>query len=281
VAHRICNLNRRRQLSKISLLFHNFSGYDSHIIVKGLARLSAQGKKLQKKKLTGLVHNKEKFRTLDYGSFRLIDSNAFFNSSLDKMCADMVESEHDFPILKSSGIADRNDSKLELLHCKGFFPYTNLTSYDEYKNIIALPAKDAFKNDLTGKNISNIEYEHALRVYREFNLSNMQEYLLLYNQTDVFILAEAIVLFRTEIFTEFGLDMCQYLSLSQLAFDCYLNYTKTELEVMSDLDSILKIEASLRGGISYVKDRYVQCTDEEQLVLVDAVNLYGKFSIYF
>jgi len=277
VAHRICNLNRRRQLSKISLLLHNFSGYDSHIIVKGLARLASQGKNLQKKKLTGLVHNRERFRTLNYGCFQFIDSNAFFNSPLDKIVADLVASDHDFPILQASGIAS-DTKQLNLLKQKGFFPYKHLTSYNDYKNIAVFPEKDAFDNDLTGETISDINYQHADKVYNTFNLKNMESYLLLYNQLDVLILAEAVVLFRTEIFTEFGLDMCQYLSLSQLAFDCYLYKCGTELEVMSDLESILKIEASLRGGTSYVKTRYLQSSENKQLVLVDAVNLYGNYS---
>ena len=38
---------------------------------------------------------------------------------------------------------------------------------------------------------------------------------------------------------------------------------------------INKIENSVRGGMSYVRERYMKTTEDEQLLLLDANGLYG------
>ena len=95
------------------------------------------------------------------------------------------------------------------------------------------------------------------------------------NLQDVFLLAESLLFSRQTLYKSFKLDMLQYVSVSQLSFDAYLLMTKVELEVMSDIDMILEVEENLRGGFSFVRERYMESSENEQLALLDANGLYG------
>ena len=95
----------------------NFYIIDNHIIVQALGRLAEKGINLKKKSLSALVHNKEKVRTLEYGCFNFIDSNAFLSTSLDKLVENLVLSGHSFPLLKASGLV-KNNNQLQLLKQK-------------------------------------------------------------------------------------------------------------------------------------------------------------------
>jgi hypothetical protein len=77
-----------------------------------------------------------------------------------------------------------------------------------------------------------------------------------------------------------------YLSTPQLSFDCFLKSTKVELELLTDIDKILFIEQNLRGGMSYISQRYCKAGKQTstignasfftELLFIDANNLYGK-----
>lgn len=54
-----------------------------------------------------------------------------------------------------------------------------------------------------------------------------------------------------------------------LIFDIIIIY------ISSDVDMVIKIENSVRGGMSYVRERYMKTTHDEQLLLLDANGLYG------
>ena len=88
--------------------------------------------------------------------------------------------------------------------------------------------------------------------------------------SDVILLAEALLCFRKEIYEHFHLDLFQYISIPQLAMDCFLSYTKSEIELMTDLDMFLDVEGSIRGGVSFVRQRLCKRTEDEQILYIDA-----------
>ena len=49
---------------------------------------------------------------------------------------------------------------LDLVKKKGFHPYEYMSSFEKFKE--RLPSKEKFYSSLTGKQISDIEYEYAL-----------------------------------------------------------------------------------------------------------------------
>ena len=53
-----------------------------------------------------------------------------------------------------------------------------------------LPDKDAFYISLSIEDITNIDYRHAKRVYKKFNIKSLGEYHDLYAQGDTLLLAD-------------------------------------------------------------------------------------------
>ena len=239
-----------------------------------MGRLADKGVNLQNYDLGGLSLNTEKFRTIRFGAFQFIDSLSFFNASLEKVITDLVESDHSFPILKKCGWV-KTKKQLSLITRKGVFPYSALTSLQKFQEATEIPPKEDFYNDLNDTHISEADYIHAKKVFKAFKCETMEDYLLLYNASDVFLLAEGLLEFRDIVFKTFKVDLFQYISIPQLTQDAFLLYSGAEIELMSDADMFTEIEQNIRGGVSCVKTRYSEKTEDKVISLIDANNLYG------
>ena len=59
-----------------------------------------------------------------------------------------------------------------------------------------LPSKEKFYSSLTGKKISDKEYDHVLNVWNKFEMETMKDYHNLYLKCDVLLLADLFEKFR-------------------------------------------------------------------------------------
>ena len=48
------------------------------------------------------------------------------------------------------------------------------------------------------------------------------------------------------------------MSLPQLAFDCMLKITEADLELITNIDQYLFVESGIRGGLSFINQRYAE-----------------------
>ena len=71
-----CNLNYRYK-QHICCVFHNFRGYDSHVLLNGI--------RAQIKNITVIPYNMEKYLSFSIGNIRFIDSLQFLNDSLESL----------------------------------------------------------------------------------------------------------------------------------------------------------------------------------------------------
>ena len=112
----------------------------------------------------------------------------------------------------------------------------------------------------------------------------------LYCRLDVLLLAECFLAFRKEVREQWDLEAALYISLPQLSFDCMLKQTGAVIELMSDVNMVLQFEEQIRGGTSFIAERYVEATADElaaldakeditKLIYLDLNNLYGMFFI--
>ena len=69
-----------------------------------------------------------------------------------------------------------------------------MTDSDKFKE--QLPRKEKFYSSLTGKKISDKEYEHVHKVLNKFDMKTMKDYHNLYLKCNVLLLADVFEKFR-------------------------------------------------------------------------------------
>ena len=81
-AHKICNINcKQRSSIFVPIFFHNFSGYDCHLIFQELL-IQAFEKGYEPKIISKSMEN---YVSIQVGCLRFLDSYRFLSSSLDKL----------------------------------------------------------------------------------------------------------------------------------------------------------------------------------------------------
>ena len=279
-AHFSCNLNKRRT-THIPVFFHNLRGYDSHLIMQGIHRYAG------KKSIRVISNNMEKYVSFQLGNLRFLDSLQFLGpgASLDVLAANLTE----FPHLKEQfekvwSLGDLND--VNLLCQKGVYPYSHIKNFEVFEET-RLPPKEAFKNDLTGEDISDEKYEFAQRVWTTTGCQSMGEYHDLYLYQEIFLLADIFEQFRQVCLKNYQLDPAHYYTVPGFSWDAALKFTKVKLETLHDIEMHQFLERGMRGGISMISHRYAQANnkylqeyDPEKptsfITYQDSNNLYGE-----
>ena len=175
--------------------------------------------------------------------------------------------------------------QLRLMIKKGVYPYDYMNSFKKFEDS-RLPKKEDFFSVMNNKHITNEEYQHAKNVWDKFGLSSMGEYHDLYLKSDILLLTDVFENFRKACQQYYELDPAHYFTTPGLSWDAMLKMTKTKLELMSDVDMFLFIEKGMRGGISYIANRYGKANNKymennnpeeasKYIMYLDANNLYG------
>ena len=87
-------------------------------------------------------------------------------------------------------------NKYILLLRKGVFPYEYMDSWVRF-NETSLPDKKAFYSNLNMEDITDVDYRHAKRVFRNLSNKNLDDYADVYVQSDTLLLADVFENFRT------------------------------------------------------------------------------------
>ena len=288
-AHNKCNLQYRKP-KFIPVVFHNLSGYDSHLFIKNIGVTEGN--------INCIPNNEEKYisfsKDIVVGEYtnkngkviavkqqlRFIDSYKFMPSSLDKLVENL-----DKHCCVNTGKFYKG-KQLSLLMRKGVYPYEYASSCERF-NDEQLPPKEAFYSKLTDECISDDDYKHAHAVWDEFGMKTFKDYHDLYNKSDVLLLADVFENFRDVCMKNYQLDPAWYYTAPGLAWDACLKKTGVELELLSDPDMLLMFEKGIRGGISmisnrhgkannsYMDDEYDDKRATKYITYLDANNLYG------
>lgn len=78
---------------------------------------------------------------------------------------------------------------VNLLCQKGVYPYSHIKNFEVFEET-CLPPKEAFRNDLTGEDISSEKYEFAQRVWSSMGCNTLGDYHDLYLYQDILLLAD-------------------------------------------------------------------------------------------
>ena len=148
-----------------------------------------------------------------------------------------------------------NAQNLELLR-KGIYPYEYMDSFERF-NETQLPSIDKCYSNLSDENITQKDYEHAQKVWKEFNCKTLGDYHDLYLKSDVTLLPDVFQTFRKTCMNTYKLDPLHYYTAPGLSWDALLKYTKIDLELLTDIDMHLFIEKGMHGA-------YVWCQNDMQ-----------------
>ena len=290
-AHEGCNLNFTLT-NKIPVVFHNLKGYDSHFIMQEIGNIvkknvyfDEKGKKYEMS-INVIPCNMEKYMAFMLGQHLVfIDSFQFMSSSLSNLVNNLPAKA-----FKHTGQVFQGE-KLSLMTKKGVYPYDYMNSFEKFEDS-RLPKKEDFFSIMNNEHITDEEYQHAQNVWNEFGLSSMGEYHDLYLKSDILLLSDVFENFRKACQQYYGLDPAHYFTSPGLSWDAMLKMTKTELELISDVDMFQFIEKGMRGGISYIANRYGKANNKyienynpeeasKYIVYLDANNLYGWAMIQY
>ena len=296
-AHNSCNLKYKKP-NFTPMVFHNLSGYDSHLFIKNLGftagnidcipnnaeryisftkniEVGSYMKKVKNEKGEVKIETKPK-----YHKIRFIDSFKFMSTSLDSLVNNLPEEA--LNNLKRYCTGD----KLSLVMRKRIFPYEYMDSLERFKEN-KLPPKESFYSRLTGEDISDEDYQHAKKVWEVFEMEHLQDYHNLYNETDVLLLADVFENFRNICMENYKLDPAHYYTAPGLSWDACLKMTNVKLELLTDVDMLLMVEKGIKGGVSmisnrhgaanhkYMGDKFNPSEPSKYLTYLDANNLYG------
>ena len=260
-AHNICNINcKQRSSSFVPIFFHNFSGYDCHLIFQELL-IQAFEKGYEPKIIPKSLEN---YVSVQVGCLRFLDSYRLLSSSLDKL----VKSLHNFPIMKLEGMSD------DLFKKKLAYPYEylNLDNFQEPLNL----TKEDYWSTLTQSYPSDDDIKRTQELIDKNKIKNGRELTMLYLKMDVLQLADVFENFVESSTREYKINPLYSYSLPGYTWKAGLNLTNIELDYIKCKELLILLENNIRGGISSVMgDRHVQSDENKQILYIDANNLYG------
>ena len=168
---------------------------------------------------------------------------------------------------------------------KGVYSYEYTDDWEKFNETL-LPEKEHFYNHLNMEDITDTDYELTKRVCKDFKIKNLREYHDLYFHSNTLFLADVFESFRNMCFKIYELDPAKFVSAPALAWQAALKKTKVKLDLLTDIDMLLMVEKSIRGGIchsvcrcaktnnKYMKD-YYKNKESSYIQYWDANNLYA------
>ena len=305
-AHQECNLQLKVDPDKIKIpvIFHNLRGYDSHFIMQEIGAIvknhTYKNKKGEMKEMNinAVPNNMKKYMAFMLGNhLTFIDSFQFISSSLENLVKNITKcgkcrncknsgkacAKPNYDNLKYTSKKFKGE-KLDLMARKGLYPYDYMDSFDKFNE--KLPTKEDFFSNMNNEHITDDDYQHVQTVWKTFKLKTMGEYHDLYLKSDILLLADVFENFRRTCLEYYKLDPCNYFTSPGLSWDAMLKMTDIQLELMTDIDMFQFIEKGMRGGISYITNRYGKANNKymktyddnapsKYIMYLDANNLYG------
>ena len=152
-------------------------------------------------------------------------------------------------------------NKFILLLRKAVYPYEYMDSWERF-NETSLPDKEAYYSNLNMEDITDIDYKHAKRVFKNLSNKNLVDHHDFYVQSDTILLADVFENFRNMYIKVYELDPAHFLPVPGFAWQACLKKTEVQLELMADLDMLLMVEKGIRGVICHAILRYAKANNK-------------------
>ena len=140
-------------------------------------------------------------------------------------CKKNYEKEFDKKLIKRFANAyefcNKDINKFILLLRKGVYPYEYIDNWKRFDETELLD-KEAFYSNLNMEYITNIDYNHANKIFKKFRLKNLGEYHDLYVQSDTLLLSDVFENFKNMCIKVYELDPAHFLFAPGLAWQACL-----------------------------------------------------------
>ena len=122
--------------------------------------------------------------------------------------------------------------------------------------------KEEFYTNLNVDDITDADYMHVKRVCEDFEIKNLGEYHYLYLKSDTSLLADVFENFRKMYLKIYHLDPLKFLSAPGLGLQAALKKTEAKLELLTDMDVLLKVKKEVSGAICHAVHQYVKANNK-------------------
>ena len=112
------------------------------------------------------------------------------------------------------------------------------------------------------EDITDKDYTHAHKVFKELKLKKLGDYHDLYVQSDTLLLAYVFENFRNKCIKIYELDPAHFLSAPGLAWQACLKKTGVRLKLLTDIDMLLMVEKGIRGGICHAIHKFAKANNK-------------------
>ena len=264
LAHNNCNLNTRKaHTSFVPILFHNFSGYDCHLVFEKLVNMVTK-KNIKMNENDIIAKSSENYISVKIGCLKFLDSYRFLDASLDKLSTTLES----FPSLDANGMED------DLFKRKIAYPYEKGKTIESFYKPLKLGRDDYFS---TLKQ-SYPDFEEIIRtqaIIIKNKITNLNELTMLYLKNDVFLLTDIFQNYIDTCKKAYGINPLYSYSTPSFTWKAGLKMTGVKLDYITDDKLRLLLENNMRGGpSSCMGNRYVK-RGERKIVYEDMNNSYG------
>lgn len=240
-----------RYKNYLPVLFHNFKGYDSHLLL-------AAALKLGKCNILAKSMNKFDAFTMQTNdgmvSLKFLDTFNHLSQSLDALSKQLSAHVHS---------QQRN---------KAPFPYDWFDSFDKLNE--PLPRDPLlWWNDLTQ---TTGDVDAAVQVYEAEHMERFEDYLVYYLVHDVELLADVFEAYRRNVMDAAHVDCIYYTGAPSLTWNVATFKNLPAFKVVDSKEIYYDITANIRGGVAQCALRYAEKNSpEDYFVYLDINSLYS------
>ena len=262
LAHNSCNLNTRKaHTSFVPKLFHNFSGYDCHLIFEKLIIMATE-KNIKINENDIIATSSENYISVKIGCLKFLDSYRFSDASLDKLSLTLTS----YPSPDANGMED------DLVKRKLAYPYEKGETIESYYKPLKLGRDDYFS---TLKQ-SYPDFEEIIRtqaIIIKNKITKLKELTMLYLKKDVFLLRDIFQNYIDTCKKAYDINPLYSYSTPSFTWKAGLKMTGVTLDYITDDKLRLLLKNNMRGGPSAcMGNRYVK-RGERKIVYEDMTNL--------
>ena len=131
-----------------------------------------------------------------------------------------------------------------------------------------LPNQKAFYSELNLKDITDKDYIHAQKVFKEFKFKKLVDFHDLYAQSNSLLLADVFENFRNKSIEMYELDPAHFFSKPGLAWQACLKKAEIKLELLTHFDTLLMVEKRIRCGICHGIHRYAKANNKYMKIMI-------------